>query len=108
MFEAGFAGPGTKFAYEDMYGGSDFLPFLNAGVPAGGVLTGAGEIKTGEERTEFGGLANAPLDPCYHLDCDTVENVSREALAMMSTAAAHGVGTLLNVDDLDAFLNGQG
>jgi hypothetical protein len=49
-----------------MTGGSDFLPFLLEGIPSGGLLTGAGERKTMEQRTLFGGFANAPLDPCYH------------------------------------------
>lgn len=33
---------------------------------AGGLATGADESKTAEERTVYGGLANAILDPCYH------------------------------------------
>ena len=33
---------------------------------AGGVATGAGEIKSSDERTTFGGFAGAQLDPCYH------------------------------------------
>jgi Zn-dependent M28 family amino/carboxypeptidase len=54
------------YEYTDMTGGSDFLPFLLEGIPSGGLLTGAGERKTMEQRTLFGGFANAPLDPCYH------------------------------------------
>ena len=33
---------------------------------AGGLFTGADEVKSAEHRTRFGGLANAILDPCYH------------------------------------------
>ena len=33
---------------------------------AGGLATGADEVKSAEQRTTFGGLANATLDPCYH------------------------------------------
>src|SRR5690606_22760938 len=34
------------YEYTDMVAGSDFLPFLLAGIPSGGLLTGAGERKT--------------------------------------------------------------
>ena len=37
-------------------------------------------IKTMEERTLYGGLANAAFDTCYHKVCDTLENVNREVL----------------------------
>ncbi|RUS21295.1 hypothetical protein BC937DRAFT_93097 [Endogone sp. FLAS-F59071] len=50
----------------DMTAGSDFLPFLEGGIPSGGILTGAGEFKTEEQRHIFGGFANTPMDPCYH------------------------------------------
>ena len=33
---------------------------------AGGLATGADEVKSEDERVSFGGLANAILDPCYH------------------------------------------
>ena len=33
---------------------------------AGGLLTGAGSIKTEAQWQLFGGIINAPLDPCYH------------------------------------------
>jgi hypothetical protein len=32
-------------------------------------------------------------DPCYHLACDTFNNISLEALDQMSDAAAHSVMT---------------
>jgi hypothetical protein len=55
------------------------IPYL-----PGGVLTGAGERKSESERHEHGGLANAPLDPCYHQSCDTLENISQDALTIVS------------------------
>lgn len=33
---------------------------------AGGLFTGADEVKSENDRTSYGGLANAILDPCYH------------------------------------------
>jgi hypothetical protein len=44
---------------------------MQAGIPATGLATGAGGIKTEEERDEHGGFALAQLDPCYHAPCDS-------------------------------------
>ena len=54
------------FEHADMGGGSDYLPFLDEGIPAGGLMTGASRKKSMEQRKRFGGFANAQLDPCYH------------------------------------------
>ncbi|KAF9357365.1 Leucyl aminopeptidase yscIV [Mortierella sp. AD094] len=92
------------YQYTDMTGGSDFLPFLLEGIPSGGLLTGAGEKKTMEQRTLFGGFANAPLDPCYHQSCDTLENISKEALTLMSQAALYAITKLAKADNLREWL----
>ncbi|KAG0303727.1 Leucyl aminopeptidase yscIV [Dissophora globulifera] len=93
-----------KYEYTDMVGGSDFLPFLLEGIPSGGLLTGAGELKTMKQRTLFGGFANAALDPCYHQSCDTLENVSKEALRLMSQAALYAITKLAKADNLREWL----
>ncbi|KAF9940619.1 Leucyl aminopeptidase yscIV [Mortierella alpina] len=92
------------FEYTDMTGGSDFLPFLLEGIPSGGLLTGAGERKTMEQRTLFGGFANAPLDPCYHQSCDTPENVSKSALKLMSQAALSAIAKLAKAENIRDWL----
>lgn len=84
------------YTLEAMIGGSDFLPFLKAGIPAGGLLTGAGEIKTMEERKLYGGLANAAMDPCYHQSCDTFENVDQTTIFKMSQAGCSVVEYFMN------------
>ena len=43
-------------------GRSDFQPFLDQGIPAGGVITGEDEIKTIEDAELFGGVAGMVLD----------------------------------------------
>ena len=70
-------------------GRSDHGPFAEAGVPVGGLFSGAEGTKTEEEAGLFGGEAGAPHDPCYHEACDTVENLNPRALDEMSDAAAH-------------------
>ena len=74
-------------------GRSDYAPFIAAGIPAGGLFTGADGIKTEEEAAIYGGTAGEQYDPCYHLACDTFDNISEEALDQMSDAAAHAVLT---------------
>lgn len=87
MFERHFVQQNKKYAMTSMDGGSDFLPFILGGVPSSGLATGASGLKSADDRAKFGGLANAPLDPCYHASCDTVANVNRHALLSAFTAA---------------------
>ena len=39
----------------------------------------------------WGGVAGEQYDPCYHLACDTFDNVNLEALAINSDAVAYSV-----------------
>ena len=75
-------------------GRSDYGPFIFAGIPAGGLFTGAEEIKTAEQAAIYGGTAGEPYDPCYHLGCDDIDNLNDTALDQMSDAAAHATITL--------------
>ncbi len=63
------------------------------GIPFGGLFTGAEGIKTPAQEAIYGGTAGEQYDPCYHLACDTFDNISLEALDQMSDAAAHAVLT---------------
>ncbi|KAI1374118.1 peptidase family M28 [Hypoxylon crocopeplum] len=59
-------------AYFGSFGSSsDYVGFLELGIPSSGIFTGAG----------------APTDPCYHLACDTISNVDLEALTTNAKAA---------------------
>ena len=44
-------------------GRSDYGPFIAAGIPAGGLFTGAEEIKTAEEAAIYGGIAGNRTTP---------------------------------------------
>ena len=75
----------------DFDGRSDYGPFIAAGIPAGGLFTGAEGIKTAAEAAAFGGTAGVAYDPCYHEACDTIANINDKALAANAgaiTAAA--------------------
>lgn len=52
----------------------------------------------------YGGMAQTSYDPCYHSACDTLENVSNEALTNMAEAAAYVLQVLAEQEDLDVFL----
>ena len=70
-------------------GRSDYGPFIDVGIPAGGLFTGAEGEKTAEQAAIFGGTAGEPYDPCYHQACDTIDNVDHEVLDLMADATAH-------------------
>jgi aminopeptidase Y len=73
----------------DFDGRSDYLAFIENGIPAGGLFTGAEGIKTAEEAALWGGTAGEAYDPCYHQACDTFKNVNRRALATNADAVAY-------------------
>jgi Zn-dependent M28 family amino/carboxypeptidase len=74
-------------------GRSDYLEFITAGIPAGGLFSGAEEIKTKQEQKLYGGKANKPLDPCYHLKCDDINTISKKSLDPMADAVADSLMT---------------
>jgi len=67
---------------------SDHAPFAQAGIPVGGLFTGADEIKPAALARRFGGVAGRPYDACYHQACDTLANVNVAMLGQMADAAA--------------------
>ena len=104
-FEAPVAIPDGSVAIEDLYesyytlngepyddsafdGRSDYQAFIEAGIPSGGLFTGAEEVKTPEQEAIWGGTAGEQFDPCYHLACDTIDNVDLHALEVNSDLIA--------------------
>ncbi|MGP3914458.1 M20/M25/M40 family metallo-hydrolase [Nonomuraea sp. 10N515B] len=75
----------------DFDGRSDYGPFIQIGIPAGGIFTGAEGLKTAEEAALFGGTAGVAYDACYHQACDTIANVNATALDVDSDAIADSV-----------------
>lgn len=84
----GIATQGTDFD-----GRSDYGPFIAAGIPSGGLFSGAEDIKTAEQAALWGGTAGVAYDPCYHSACDNLGNVDRVALDRNLDAIAWTVGT---------------
>ncbi len=79
-------------------GDSDHGPFIDAGIPTGGLFSGGIEPKTDAEAAAFGGTAGEPADACSHRACDTIDNVNDAILEEMADAVAHAVGTLVTDD----------
>ncbi|MGB3485503.1 MAG: M28 family peptidase [Mycobacterium sp.] len=71
---------------------TDYSPFLRAGVPIGGLTTGASQQKTAVQARLWGGKPGAPFDPNYHSAKDTVTAVNRDALGIMGSGVAFAVG----------------
>ena len=75
-------------------GRSDYGPFIAAGIPAGGLFSGAEGVKTPEQAAIFGGTAGVAYDACYHQACDTITNLSTKALSELGDGAVHAIATL--------------
>ena len=69
-------------------GRSDYEAFILAGIPSGGLFTGAEVPKTAAQEAIWGGTAGEQFDPCYHLACDTFDNVDLHALDVNSDLIA--------------------
>jgi Zn-dependent M28 family amino/carboxypeptidase len=118
VFTDYFASQGLASEPTAFDGRSDYDAFINVGIPAGGLFTGAEDIKTAEEAAIYGGAAGVAYDPCYHQACDSrtpladgadpaayaaieagyppgtlVGNLNTQALDEMSDAVAHGTLT---------------
>jgi Zn-dependent M28 family amino/carboxypeptidase len=109
-FEAPVPIPDGSIAIEDLYesyytllgepyddsafdGRSDYQAFIEADIPSGGLFTGAEELKTEEQAAIWGGTAGAQFDPCYHLECDTFDNIDLHALEVNSDLVAFAMLT---------------
>lgn len=88
-----FASQGLPAAPTQFDGRSDYFGFIENGIPAGGLFTGAEDLKTVREAEIFGGTAGKPYDGCYHQSCDTLANVDPVVLEEMADAIAHATLT---------------
>jgi Zn-dependent M28 family amino/carboxypeptidase len=89
LFERYYAERGIPSEPTAFSGRSDYQAFINNGVPAGGLFTGAEVPKTADQVDKWGGTAGVAYDPCYHSACDTIDNLDHDALAINSDAIAY-------------------
>lgn len=81
-------------------GRSDYDAFITAGIPAGGLFTGAEDAKQSDEVADYGGLAEfegepVSYDPCYHQACDSLDPVADGADADLYEALNDAYGGAL-------------
>ncbi|WP_175410565.1 M28 family metallopeptidase [Streptomyces sp. TRM64462] len=84
---------GLPHAGTDFTGRSDYGPFIEVGIPSGGTFTGAEGIKTEAQAKLFGGTAGEAYDPCYHAECDDINNINMTAFDANIDVIANAVGT---------------
>ena len=89
VFNDYFASQGLPTEPTEFDGRSDYDAFQAAGIPAGGLFSGAEDVKTPEQAAVYGGAAGQAYDPCYHQACDDIDNQSLIVLDQFSDAAAH-------------------
>jgi Zn-dependent M28 family amino/carboxypeptidase len=67
---------------------SDHAPFEAAGVGVGVLSSGAEDLKTA---ALWGGTVGEPYDGCYHLACDTIDNVNVDVVEVVAKSMARAV-----------------
>jgi Zn-dependent M28 family amino/carboxypeptidase len=91
VFNKYFIAQKLPFAPTAFDGRSDYGPFIEAGIPAGGLFTGADDVKTPAEQAIYGGIAGETHDQCYHQPCDDITNINKQVFAEMADAAADAI-----------------
>ncbi|TQV92437.1 hypothetical protein V2A60_007131 [Cordyceps javanica] len=88
-----YAAQGLNHTFSVFDGRSDYVGFIDNGIPAGGWSTGAEGIKTEAEAALFGGVAGEWYDKNYHQIGDDVSNLNLEAWEVNTKLIAHTVAT---------------
>lgn len=78
---------GLNYTLVPFDGRSDYVGFIQNGIPAGGIAAGA------EKNNVFNGNV---LDKCYHQLCDDLDNLSWDAFMVNTQLIAHSVATYAN------------
>jgi Zn-dependent M28 family amino/carboxypeptidase len=91
VFEQFFASQGLASEPTAFDGRSDYDAFISAGIPAGGLFTGAEDTKSAAQVGLYGGLATFNGDPvafdsCYHQACDSLDPIGDGADAALYEA----------------------
>jgi Zn-dependent M28 family amino/carboxypeptidase len=73
-------------------GRSDYDGFTLAGIPSGGLFSGAEEKMSVEQARLWDGRAEEPFDPNYHKDTDTFDKIDRTAMDINGGGVAYVTG----------------
>jgi len=88
LYESYYTLIGEPYDDTAFSGRSDYQAFIEAGIPSGGLFTGAEVPKTAEQQAIWGGTTGAQFDPCYHAACDDFDNINLHALEVNSDLVA--------------------
>jgi Zn-dependent M28 family amino/carboxypeptidase len=96
LFKDWFSSQGLYTEPSAFDGRSDYKAFQDAGIPAGGLFSGAEGIKTADQAlpTKFGGTAGLAYDPNYHQAGDTIANIDVTGFKQLADGGAHVVALL--------------
>jgi Zn-dependent M28 family amino/carboxypeptidase len=82
-----------KIAQDTSFDGrSDYDGFTLAGIPSGGLFSGAEAKKSEEQAKLWGGTAGQAFDPNYHNSTDTLDHIDRTALGINGGGVAYVTG----------------
>ncbi|CAH2350458.1 aminopeptidase Y [[Candida] railenensis] len=87
---------GYNYTLVPFDGRSDYVGFIDVGIPAGGIATGAEGIKDKKSQAKFGGKVGHQFDDCYHQLCDDLSNPDYEAWVVNTKLIAHSVAKFAN------------
>lgn len=93
LFEDYYTAAGKTYNATAFDGRSDYGPFLDVGIPSGGIFTGAEEPKTEEGQDIWGGEEDLAYDANYHQAGDNIFNLALDAFWLNTKLIAHGVAT---------------
>ncbi|MEU8243594.1 M20/M25/M40 family metallo-hydrolase [Actinoplanes missouriensis] len=88
LYESYYTWKNKPYDDAEFSGRSDYQAFIEAGIPSGGLFTGAEVVKTEEQQAIWGGVAGESFDQCYHQACDTIGNLDLGALEVNSDLIA--------------------
>jgi Zn-dependent M28 family amino/carboxypeptidase len=86
-FQDALADAGLASELIDATGRADHGAFQAAGIPAGGLFSGAETIKTPAQAALFGGVAGVAFDANYHRVTDRLDQLNRTGFRELSDAA---------------------
>ncbi len=88
----GYLKAAGKTAQDTSFDGrSDYDGFTLAGIPAGGLFSGAEAKKSDEQSKLWGGTPDQPFDPNYHQKGDTLDHIDRISLGINGGGVAYAV-----------------
>jgi Zn-dependent M28 family amino/carboxypeptidase len=87
-------------------GRSDYKPFQDNGIAAGGLFSGAEVAKSPAQVLKWGGTAGLAFDPNYHQAGDDIDNLDLDGYEDLADGGAHLLATLAEDRNLRESLAG--